>query len=181
MDKRNEKPPSEDPFAFFWKALSGHHKYKVISKPICQKGDKDCNVFNVYATTLESNQNIAPTTSTDPVTDGSTVPISYSGGGTIKTTIDRENLSVTNETLPGHPLYPGTVTRMTRELPSGDIVEVTEGTGEGIFPRFNEFAAPVVWSLPDSQLRQAWKTKPAKGKEGDSSKFKFDPSKEDDL
>lgn len=87
--------------------------------------------------------------------DGGNFNVFGEPSGAIRSTVDADNLNVTNETLPGHVFYKGIVNRSVVETPAGIFVR-TEGFGTN--PNIhnwveNHAAGALGFRGPDSNMR----------------------------
>ncbi|MEH1779484.1 MAG: hypothetical protein V7L26_10290 [Nostoc sp.] len=109
-----------------------YHSYKNNNPvKICSKKDKRCTPEYVFEVMISETRFIAPSDSQNPIDECKErdlfSPPDYKNK--IKTTINYDDNSVTNYTLPGHMFYPGEVTR--RVIDDGNSIFI-ETTGEGI-------------------------------------------------
>lgn len=115
--------------------------------------NKEFNAGSIFDIMLEESCFIAPTSDRTKVFDckETRVKVGLSFFNYIRSTVDRDTLTVTNYTVEDHLLHPGKVAR--RVLERDDAVYVqTEGQGSGMLPRMNEFFAPLVWQKVDFRL-----------------------------
>ncbi len=164
-DKSSEKSPSEPSSSWFGSIIWGPHSYTVTSPPVCNIHDKDgrCSQQAVFEEMRSRRSHVTPTSQTERVEEGSTTTIPVLGP--VSHHVDEAHHSVTNTTQSTHLLHPGTVVRQVQEQPSGDIVVVTTGGGDGLLPGANRSLAPYVWGGPDTTLREDWQKKGEKDKD----------------
>ncbi|HEY9832674.1 MAG TPA: hypothetical protein V6D26_19135, partial [Stenomitos sp.] len=106
---------------------SNYHYYS-LTNGICSKTLKGCTREKVFQTMISQEQFIVPSPLDDkPVVNcrEKTLPI----GNPIRTTINSDDYSITNYTLPEHMFHPGKITRRVTE--TNDAITVTT-TGEGV-------------------------------------------------
>ena len=73
------------------------------------------------------------------------------GKNPIRTTINSNDYSITNYTLPGHIFHPGKITRRVTET-NNAIAVTTIGEGVGDGKKFNMWVAPDIWTSADGRL-----------------------------
>ena len=76
------------------------------------------------------------------------------GLGPVVHEVDQDNFALSNTTLPGHTLHPGTVERQVVER-GGTIFVQTYGDGIGSFGTLNELGAGTLWGAIDDNIRAA--------------------------
>ena len=112
---------------------------KTFRRLDCRSGIS--NAAAVYSAVAIAN-------SADRMATGHSLPLFF---GFVAHTVDPEGLTITNTTLPGHLLYPGTVFREVQER-GDEIWIVSKGYGNGILPWFNERFAPGLFQLLDTMV-----------------------------
>lgn len=77
--------------------------------------------------------------------------------GRVTTTVSPDGLTTSNQTLPGHILHDGQITRSAIRNPDGLWSVFTTGSGNNTVPlgaEANEFAGPRIFERVDEQMRQ---------------------------
>ena len=126
-----------------------YHSYS-LTNGICSKTLKGCTREKVFQTMISQEQFIVPSPLDDtPVVNcrEKTLPI----GNPIRTTINSNDYSITNYTLPGHMFHPGKITRRVTET-NNAITVTTIGEGVGDYKKINVWVAPDIWSRADTLL-----------------------------
>ena len=148
------------------------HVYEV-SSIICATSDSRCTVDAIYKLMLSRRSFVAPTVDKTPLTLCATTLLHLdprgvgaptwsmyaaspligavlSAGlmdGWIETDLNSRAHSITNYTLPGHPLYPGLITRSVALDPSKRFVIVyTYGQGSGHWAPVNVCMSNFLWN-----------------------------------
>ena len=116
------------------------HSYGV-NNLVCWRVFTNCTVANAWQE-LRGNQ-FPFRDSRFPVNTGDVNSLPMFG--TIQSFMDDSSLTITNVTLEGHMLYPGTVQR-TLVVTPGSIYVHTFGTGTGSWGRTSEITAMPFWT-----------------------------------
>ena len=122
-----------------------YHHYHILAA-MCKRGDPDSTIPTVFETLVANGEVTAPGRPEGP--NKGWARGQTADPGTIQTTIDRENFTVTNITTPDHVLAPGVVETKVVEFQDEASGETfvglqREGVGEGRMPLINEGLA---WS-----------------------------------
>jgi len=120
-----------------------------------------CSKEFVFKTMISNPAFVAPMPFVrKPVTNcmKNTLPV-----GQIITTVNAENLEITNYTLDIHLLKPGKVTRTVVEK-NGGIYISTVGRGIGILPQVNVVLGDQAFAVIDDMLREEVQTKLCEGR-----------------
>ncbi|NCR66244.1 MAG: hypothetical protein GPJ34_06480 [Microcystis aeruginosa LL11-07] len=128
-----------------------NYHFYVVENVICSKTNADCTKDKVFQVMISQEQFIVPSLLDDKPVKQCRIK-TLTGGNPIRTTIDQNDYSITNYTLPKHMLYPGKITRQINET-TESIVVTTTGEGVGSYKSFNEWVAPDIWGSADARLR----------------------------
>jgi hypothetical protein len=140
------------------KQSPSYHHYAVETE-LCSMSNIRCNRQSVFSKMTSQVRFITPTENSAPVTDCMIVDVNIPGPwgkDSVRVSVDRQNLSVTNYTRKDHALSPGKVTR-TLVAKNGSIYVVTDGEGTGSFRPLNVSLAQRVWQPVDRALRESVK------------------------
>ncbi|NEN93433.1 MAG: hypothetical protein F6K48_32950, partial [Okeania sp. SIO3H1] len=135
-----------------------YHFYGVVNK-VCSLNTQGCNIDFVFRVMVSNKQFIAPSHLRQKKvehcqTTNLYIAMGISSKDTIRTTINKQNHSITNYTRKNHLLHPGKVTRKIVEK-NGKIYVFTWGEGTGIKPDWNEKASRFIWGRVYKELRFA--------------------------
>jgi len=113
-------------FGYLFNELNHHYDY---STKVCDYSQDNCTADDAFEG-LRRNAYPGQDPTAGPLPIGETGPYFVFGnqGAPIAVTVDADNLSITNTTLPGHPFYYGTVTRSVVAGDDGYYIN-TEGQG----------------------------------------------------
>lgn len=130
---------------------SGYHFY-ANSTYMCDVTQQfNCNVDVVFNQGLRMQP--TPERRNSPVGNGEITQIS--GFGPVKTTVNASIRTVWNETMAGHILYPGLVTRSVVQAGSQIFIHTTSaGTGMGWANGPQELVGPPFWTAVDMRIRE---------------------------
>ena len=134
-----------------------YHEIEPVVTEICSTTQAGCTIEEVFCE-LRTYPAPGMWSNDTPVQDGevNNAEIGYRNTtlddlGLVEHDVDEANSTVTNNTLPGHLLHPGTVVRSVEQV--GDTIFVrTEGDGTGAYPYTNEILAEDLWTITDSQI-----------------------------
>lgn len=134
-----------------------YHEIEPVVTEICSTTQAGCTLGEVFCE-LRTFPAPGMWSNTTPVQNGevNNAEIGYQNTtvddlGPVVHTVDEVNRTVTNDTLPGHLLHPGTVVRSVEQV--GDTISIrTEGDGTGAYPNTNEILAEDLWTITDSQI-----------------------------
>lgn len=105
-------------------------------------GDTSCDADEAW-------QGLLPNAAPGQISPASTGNIvNVPGLGPVVQTVNWETMTVTNTTMPGHLLHPGTVSRQVIGI-GGDIYIETVGWGTGTLGAANSYFANDVWTAMD--------------------------------
>jgi RHS repeat-associated protein len=130
--------------------LDPAHRYDVTDQ-ICSTIQSGCTMGAVFDRLLRYPSPFSDSGHTTEDNDEVNIP----GLGPTLHTVDADDYSVQNITLPDQLLYPGQVTRSVIS-DDGQIYIHTVGTGTGSFGLLNEILAPPVWGWVDGNIAAPW-------------------------
>ncbi|NZA26116.1 hypothetical protein H0E84_06935 [Luteimonas sp. SJ-92] len=132
---------------------SGYHFYEV-NTPACDTAQQHgCSAQTVFYQGLLYQPFPGPRLEA-PASNGQIT--SVPGFGLVRTLVYPDHLLIRNETLPGHLLHPGEVSRQVLQGGSQVFIRTTgTGTGLGWGSWAQILGAPFLWHSVDIQLRQS--------------------------